>query len=90
MPEEEDVVAKENGQITKDTELMENMTNDYYNKMYRVFRAVPRKATREMNEILTAPYNPGKVKQALFQISPTKPLKSDGFSGIFFDPLEHL
>jgi hypothetical protein len=52
--------------------------------MDRVLSTVPMKVTAEMNSKLLDPYTEREVKEALFQMFPTKALGPDGFSAHFF------
>jgi hypothetical protein len=45
---------------------------------------VPHKVTYEMNRFLCAPFDESEVKNALYQMFPTKASGLDGFSTYFF------
>nr|XP_020159783.1 basic proline-rich protein-like [Aegilops tauschii subsp. strangulata] len=49
-----------------------------------VLDSVPARVTAEMNNGLTAPYTPNEVKNALFQMYPTKAPGPDGYPAHFF------
>ncbi|KAL9659132.1 hypothetical protein QQ045_018677 [Rhodiola kirilowii] len=48
------------------------------------FEFIPKLVTREMNEMLTAPFTEGEVKWALFQMHPTKAPGVDVFPAMFY------
>ncbi|KAL9675743.1 hypothetical protein QQ045_003949 [Rhodiola kirilowii] len=48
------------------------------------FEGIPKLVTKEMNDMLMAPFTEGEVKRALFQMHPTKAPGLDGFSVIFY------
>ncbi|XP_020153203.1 uncharacterized protein [Aegilops tauschii subsp. strangulata] len=52
--------------------------------MEQVLATVPRKVTPDMNLALNAPYSQEEVKNALFQMFPTKAPGPDGFPAHFF------
>lgn len=52
--------------------------------MEAVLNTVPIKVTPEMNELLLAPFEGKEVKEALFQMFPTKAPRPDGFPAHFF------
>jgi hypothetical protein len=45
---------------------------------------IPRKVTDEMNHLLSSPFDEIEVKNALFQMFPTKAPDPDGFPTHFF------
>lgn len=72
---------------------MGTMTTDLYKHLYttegttnmaEVLNHVPMKVTPEMNSKLTASYTEVEVKEALFQMFPTKAPGPDGFPAHFF------
>jgi hypothetical protein len=52
--------------------------------MNQVLDHVPRKVSNEMNSILTAPYEASEIKDALFQMFPTKAPGSYSYPAHFF------
>ena len=69
------------------------MTNAFYQDLYtfkgvqgldEVLAHVPCKLTAAMNDILCAPYTKDEVKNALFQMFPTKAPGRDGFPAQFY------
>ena len=72
---------------------MKQLVTDFYKTLYTtegvqgvddVLQHVPRKVTPEMNASLCAPYTNEEVKQALFQMFPTKAPGPDGFPAHFY------
>jgi len=72
---------------------MHGMAMDYYSKLFEsegtsnmhlVLDHVRRKVTDEMNHFLCAPFDETEVKNALFQMFPTKSPRPDGFPAHFF------
>jgi hypothetical protein len=86
-------LVRQDGQLIDDPIEMQSMTAEFYKTLYTsegvqdmilVLDHVPRKVTREMNEMLSSPYSPDEVKRALFQMFPTKAPGPDGFPAHFF------
>lgn len=86
-------LQRADGQLTEDRREMEELTTDFYKNLYtsegvqdmdRVLNTVPTKVTPAMNDLLNAPYTHEEVKQALFQMFPTKAPGPDGFPAHFF------
>ena len=74
-------------------EEMHGMVVDYYSNLFKsegtsnmgmVLDHVPHKVTDEMNRFLCAPFNESEVKNALFEMFPTKAPGPDGFPAHFF------
>jgi hypothetical protein len=72
---------------------MRNMTTAFYKHLYTsegtedmaaVLDTVPIKVTEAMNNSLVAPFRENEVKEALFQMFPTKAPGPDGFPAHFF------
>ena len=55
-----------------------------------VLNSVDHMFTLEMNSTLLQRYNPEEVKQALFQMHPSKAPGPDGMSHFFFQKFEHI
>ncbi|XP_071679953.1 uncharacterized protein [Lolium perenne] len=74
-------LRRSDGETTDYPLEMANITNDFYRDLYRsegtkdmevVLDTVPRRVTCEMNEGLISTITTGEVKEALFQMFPTK------------------
>jgi ribosomal protein L12E/L44/L45/RPP1/RPP2 len=70
---------------------MGRLTTTFYKDLYRsaykmdqVLNSVPVKVTAVMNEALIAPFEEKEIKEALFQMFPTKARGPDGFPAHFF------
>lgn len=59
-------------------------TNLSRQQMEATLKKMPRRITDEMNEELVRPFSEDEIKEALFQMCPTKDPGSDGFPAIFF------
>jgi hypothetical protein len=86
-------VKKQNCQVTENEAEMSYMTTDFYKHLYtsegtvnmeEVLTHVPIKVRQEMNGKLIAPFSETKVKEALFQMFPTKAPGPDVFPAHFF------
>jgi hypothetical protein len=86
-------LVRQDGKLIDDPNEMQSMTAEFYKTLYTsegvhdmnlVLDHVPRKVTRDMNEMLSSPYSPDEVKRALFQMFPTKAPGPDGFPAHFF------
>jgi 23S rRNA U2552 (ribose-2'-O)-methylase RlmE/FtsJ len=86
-------LCKPDGQFTKDVHELGNLATTFYQDLYRsegvggmvvVLNIVPSKVTEEMNSKLIAPIEEKEVKEALFQMFPTKAPGPDGFPAHFF------
>jgi len=82
-----------NGQFTEDDQEMGRITTSFYRNLYNsegvsnmseVLDTVPVKVTAAMNDQLIAPFEEREVKEALFQMFPTKAPGPDGFPAHFF------
>jgi hypothetical protein len=82
--------------LTEDVVEMGRLMSDFYKELYtfertmgmeRVLQMVPTKVTREMNDKLLLPFAEGEVKEALFQMFPTKAPGPDDFQAHFFQRL---
>ena len=72
---------------------MASLTNEFYKDLFQsegttgineVLNTVPVKVTDAMNADLTAPFTPDEVKNAFFQMYPTKAPGPDGYLAHFF------
>ena len=79
--------------MTEDAEEMSRLSTMFYKNLYSsegvadmeaVLETVPAKVTPEMNDLLLAPFESKEVKEALFQMFPTKAPGPDGFPAHFF------
>jgi hypothetical protein len=86
-------MVKEDGSIESREPELGNMATQFYKNLYtsegvqdmdEVLRIVPSKVTLEMNIMLDAPFQAEEVKAALYEMYPTKSLRSDGFPAFFF------
>lgn len=86
-------LKKTNGTVTSDEREMSGMAYQFYKTLYtsegttnmdRVLETVPLKVTEEMNSLLMSPFGKEEVKEALFQMFPTKAPGPDGFPTHFF------
>ena len=77
----------------EDADEMSKLATMFYKNLYSsegvsdmevVLDAVPTRVTPEMNDHLLAPFDSKEVKEALFQMFPTKAPGPDGFSAHFF------
>jgi hypothetical protein len=81
------------GVVVENVDELGRMSTRFYKDLYRsegtqnmeaVLGTVPIKVTPEMNDDLLKPFVEKEVKEALFQIFPTKALGPDGFPAHFF------
>jgi hypothetical protein len=86
-------LKKPDGTITEDTKELGRMTTRFYQDLYQsegthnmgaVLDTMPVKVTLAMNDDLLKPFVEKEVKEALFQIFPTKAPGPDGFPAHFF------
>ena len=77
----------------EDADEMSKLATMFYKNLYSsegvsdmevVLDAVPTRVTPEMNDLLLAPFDSREVKEALFQMFPTKAPGPDGFPAHFF------
>jgi hypothetical protein len=76
--------------VTEDQQEMKELTREFYENLYtsegrgmeEVLSHVP--VTLDMNAKLLAPFQNKEIKEALFQIYPTKAPGPDGFPAHFF------
>lgn len=81
------------GQLTEDSQEMGSLIYSFYMNLYTsegtenmesVLNTVPAKVTPDMNDQLIAPFREQEVKEAIFQMFPTKALGLDGLPAYFF------
>jgi hypothetical protein len=86
-------LVKADGSVTEDQLEIGQLTRSFYNNLYtpegtvgmeEVLNTVPVSVTTTMNNKLTAPFEDGEVKQALFQMFPLKAPGPDGYPAQFF------
>jgi hypothetical protein len=86
-------LKNQSGQFTEDEGELKQLVSEFYENLYlsegtldmgRVLSTVPVQVTVDMNEELLKPYNEQEVKEALFQMFPTKAPGPDGFPAHFF------
>lgn len=86
-------LKKPNGQFTVNEQELDEITTEFYKTLYMsevtenmeaVLNTVPVKVSPEMNAKLIAPYTEAEVKEALFQMFPTKSPGPDGYPAHFF------
>jgi len=84
---------KPDGQVTKNVQEMRDLATSFYMELYTsegtsnmdaVLNTVPTKVTAAMNSSLLAAFSEKEVKEALFQMFPTKSPGPDGFPAHFF------
>jgi len=86
-------LKKPDGQVTKNVQEMRDLATSFYMELYTsegtsnmdaVLNTVPTKVTAAMNSSLLAAFSEKEVKEALFQMFPTKSPGPDGFPAHFF------
>ena len=86
-------LKKPDGQVTKNVQEMRDLATSFYRELYTsegtsnmdaVLNTVPTKVTAAMNSSLLAAFSEKEVKEALFQMFPTKSPGPDGFPAHFF------
>jgi hypothetical protein len=86
-------LAKPDGSITEDAAEMGEMTRNFYNNLYEsegvqnmevVLDTVPIKFSSDMKMLLLKEFTAQEVKDALYQMFPTKSPGPDGFPAHFF------
>ncbi|KAL6223339.1 hypothetical protein ACLB2K_006726 [Fragaria x ananassa] len=85
----------ENGILQDNPHMIRQVMYEYYQKIFNgegideatisdIFRATPTTVTSEMNTDLLLPYSNEEIREALFQMHPSKSPDSDGMSPFFF------
>jgi hypothetical protein len=86
-------LQKADGQVMENVQEMSDLTTSFYQELYTsegtnnleaVLSTVPTKVTATMNNCLIAAFSEKEVKEALFQMFPTKSPGLDGFPAQFF------
>jgi hypothetical protein len=86
-------LTKQDGIVLSDEGEMGRAANDFYQHLYasegvanmdQVLNCVPRRVGEAMNRKLDAPFSAKEVKDALFEMYPTKVPGPDGFPAHFF------
>lgn len=86
-------LKKADGTVTEDSQEMGNLATNFYKSLYSsegtenmdaVLGTVPVKVSAEMNDQLLAAIKASEVKDALFQMFPTKAPGPDGYPAHFF------
>ena len=89
-------LVREDGTIYSDEEEINGMAKDFYKHLYdskgtigmeEVLSHIPRKVDEVMNDMLYASYKESEVKEALFQMYPTKVPGQMAFLPIFSEKL---
>ncbi|XP_073362839.1 uncharacterized protein [Aegilops tauschii subsp. strangulata] len=86
-------LQRQDGSMSLDPEEMAGMATDFYKNLYtsegtigmeEVLSHIPVRVNGDMNTKLNAPYTNEEIKEALFQMFPTKAPGPDGFPAHFF------
>ena len=88
-------VLDEEGNWTEEAEEIERRFCDHFANLFTTTRpsrqqreaameSKPMRVTTEMNEELTRPFTKEEIKEALFQMCPTKAPRPDGLPAAFF------
>ncbi|XP_071677059.1 uncharacterized protein [Lolium perenne] len=86
-------LKKPDGLFTEDRQEMAELTSSFYEHLYtsegvtnmaEFINVIPTKVTMLMNDALLKPFRDEEVKEALFQMFPTKSPGPDGFPAHFF------
>jgi hypothetical protein len=86
-------LKKEAGELIRDQDRLESMASQFYQGLFTgqeeldlelVCSYVPRKVSGPMNEMLDRQFTVQEVERALFQMSPNKAPRPDGFTAGFF------